>query len=285
MEKLRQIIVICKYCPKVWLLVAMKLYYPYMMRKWFKQYKNVAVSEDFDLIYGDHDLEENYEDEGTEIQIHVDTILENPRLDFKLEFFYSDIWLHVYSPRAIREMIALTPKKIDRSDYEKLNFGKLSAYSFEKQRTSKEWKIRREAATKHTPIKRPNDHIKMMLEEIKYGSRKWKSGKTVDITEFLNDLSIEILCMALFGSDFFEESGKCPYINKKNKIKKMDLPEAILYTSDDIDNSYENPMSHHFPMVNEKSLGKPYKRDKKNIQEILKFLSNYLKFKGIFCKI
>jgi len=122
---LRQIIVICKYCPKVWLLVAMKLYYPYMMRKWFKQYKNVAVSEDFDLIYGDHDRTKMVDDGGTEIQMHIDTVLENKDLDFRLEVYYSDVTLHIYSPRAIREATALIPQKIDHSDDEKLSFGKL----------------------------------------------------------------------------------------------------------------------------------------------------------------
>ena len=44
--------------------------------------------------------------------------------------------------------MALIPDKIDRGDYEIRNFGKLSGYAFEKSRTTKRFKIRRELVMK-----------------------------------------------------------------------------------------------------------------------------------------
>ncbi|CAI2379860.1 unnamed protein product [Moneuplotes crassus] len=281
MEKMRQLITISKYCPKVLLLVAMKLYYPYMMKKWFRQYKNVAVCEDFNLIYGDQDRRKMINNGGTEIQMHVDGVLENKELDFKLEIYYSGIWLHVYTPRAIRETVALVPDKIDRSDYEKFSFGKLCPYSFERQRTSKEWKIRKEAILKHTPLKKPSDHILMMLQKIKYESSKWEVDQPIDIILFFNNLSLDMVCMTLFGSDFMESPLKCPYIDENNRTKNISLPQAILNISTDLDESYSYPISQHLPVINEKSLGNPYKRDKKNIEQTQKSLANYLKIKEI----
>ena len=82
------------------------------------------------------------------MEIHIEEISKNPKLDFKIEFHYRNIWVYVYSFKAKREMMALIPDKIDRGDYEIRNFGKLSGHAFEKSRTTKRFKIRRELVMK-----------------------------------------------------------------------------------------------------------------------------------------
>ena len=106
--------------------------------------------------------------------------------------------------------------------------------------------------------------------------KKWTEGQVVNISEHFNDLSIEIVAMVMLGNKFFEEWGKWEYIQKNGECKKMVLTEAMQYTSDDWDESYENPVSHHWSYLNENSIGQPYARDAENIREIHQTLNEYL---------
>lgn len=86
----------------------------------------------------------------------------NPNIDFRARFFYKRLFMHAYSPKAIKECVKLIPSKIDRCDYEKNSFGKLYPVSIDKILTDKNHKIRRDNVAKNTPLKKPADHINMI---------------------------------------------------------------------------------------------------------------------------
>ena len=211
-----------------------------------------------------------------EIDIHIDAITANPDLDFKVEFYCRETWVHVYSHAAIKEMQKLIPAKIDRSDYEKRNFGKMYPKGLDKVRTDKRWRMRLDAAVKQSKIKKPGEHIYTMMDELEYAMKDWKKGQTINISDIFNDLSIEILCLSYFGNKFFDQSGKCSYKRKNGSIQKMGLSEMMQEVSDDLDNTYENPLTHHIPPLTELNWTEPFKRDKDNIDEIQRCTAKYL---------
>jgi hypothetical protein len=196
-------------------------------------------------------------------------------------FYFRNLLMHVYTPKAIREVSKLIPSKIDRCDYEKNGFGRMYPTSLDKIRTNREFQIRRDTVTKNTPIKKPATHIYTLMDEVDFAMKEFKKGDEISISDFFNDLSIEILCLSMFGEDFFERSGSCQYIKEDGTKKKFGLSEMIQETSEDLDKTVTYAPTHHCPYLIEKNLGEPYQRDQKNITEIHATLRQYLTRLGL----
>jgi hypothetical protein len=252
------------------------LYQAYKLRKHFKAYQNVYTSQKYDLVYGDHDSEIAEENGKHAIGDTIDVITAFPKTDLRISFHYKECWVCLYSPKAVKEMTKLQPDIVDRSDYDKFGFGRMFPEALDKVRTDKKLKLRKDAVTNKTPIKKASCHLNTVFDEIENLLRGWEIGKTVNASLDLNDLSCRLISLILFGPNFFEEVGNCKYLCEDGTFKTLRIDKMMQETSTDLDNEFEEPMMHHFPFLCEHSIGEPFSRNKKNITEIHSVMKQYL---------
>lgn len=80
----------------------------------------------------------------------------------------------------------------------------------------------------------------------------------------------------MFGKDFFEKAGSCPYIEKDESKRIVKINEMLRETTEDLKHAYDYAPSHHCPFLMDQNLGNPYQRNQKNVEEIQNAMSKYL---------
>lgn len=179
-------------------------------------------------------------------------------------------------------MVALVPDKIDRSDFEKANFGKLYPNSLDKVRTDATFKLRKEFVTTKTPIKKAANHFDVIFREVDAMLKTWSPNQNVNLSKSLCNVSTRMMAQILFGNSFFTEVGDCTYRNEDGSLDRCSITDMIQKTSVDLDDEFENPVSHHCPYLQDKNIGCPYKRGKANVSEIHGAMNRFLHKLGKF---
>jgi hypothetical protein len=227
------------------------------------------------------DYEEAENNGKSEICPHIESIMENPKSDFMLEFYHKDLWVHFYSHKAIKELIKLIPTKVDRDDFEQINFGKMYPISMDKVKTDKYFQQRKDMIFKKTNIKRPGDHVQTMMEEIDKAIVDWKEDDIINVIEVISTIALRITAIAIFDKNYFSQVGNCRYIQSNGEQAEVGIVKMMQEVSDDLIDSYYNPMTHHCPFLNKLSIGNPFRRDKLNIDEIHEKIKSYLYTKQV----
>ncbi|CAI2365544.1 unnamed protein product [Moneuplotes crassus] len=240
----------------------------------YEKYDNVTVSENPHPLYGDYEDEED--SMKFQLQKHIDCITDNPDMDILVIFEFQRTIVYLSSQQAFKDFKSLLPKKIDRSDTEKLTFGKVYPDSLEMCPTSSSFKQRYNLFFRNTPFKKPESQVGLMLLVLEQYISKIKKNKAFDLVETIGSCLYDIVLTILFGEEFHKNIGKINYKYSDGRKYKTKFEEGLAQVSLDCIENGSDITSGLCPHINLKSEVDPYKRDQENIDEIYRVLTEFL---------
>lgn len=206
----------------------------YAIRRKYKQYKNIVMSKSYQPFLGEHAVIRKLIRENKYVGYYqMEDIMNNPDCDIRLTFSGKQPYFHLTSVSALNDFKSLVPEKIDRWDYAKKNFGRMSIGSLDQRRSDNNWKQRREAIMKTIGINFASKFIPLMLDKIEKVSNAWEVGEWIEFNEEMRTVTFEIITDILFGKGIKQKIGKLRYKDFKGEVVEKDLQEFFLTLTKD----------------------------------------------------
>lgn len=217
-------------------LVCLLVYYTYdfvikiiLVRRKYKQYKNVYVSDKFIPLLGDAQKGLKYQREGkARVYYKVELALNQEGYDMKVFTAGNMVFIGMMSERAFKEFIQKVPQYIDRRNADLIGIGKLASNSMVFRRSSIDWKHRREGFLKHMGINFSSKYIPTMIDACSERFSKLEKGNKYDILKLFNKISFKVITVMLFGKDVNEKVGKIAFELPDGSTKSIPFADYFI---------------------------------------------------------
>ena len=253
------------------------IWVPIFLRRKYSKYPNVAMSESFRPFLGEHAVVKQMESENKyRMYFQMETTLKNPKADVRLTISGKQPYFMLTSSQAVSEFKSLVLDKIDRWDYTKKNFGRMSIGSLDQRRSDKEWKKRRDSIMRTIGINFASKYIPMMIQKVQQYSKDWKEDQYVDFDKCTKGITFEIITDILFGKEILHKIGMIPYKQQDDTIVNKDLQDFFMTLTRDC---FSAPTKIHcvmFPFLIHNNWLKPNNVIYQNIQTLWKVLREFL---------
>ena len=125
--------------------------------------------------------------------------------------------MHAVTPEAVEEAIQKVPLYIDRnSESRVLNW--LAPRSAFFNRSSSDWKRKRENASRTIQFNKASRHVPLMFEEATTAAATWTTQPQVELKSAISDITFSVISKILFGKDLDLER-TYPYLCKDRSTK------------------------------------------------------------------
>mmetsp|Transcript_17327 Transcript_17327/g.19397 ORF Transcript_17327/g.19397 Transcript_17327/m.19397 type:complete len:529 (+) Transcript_17327:28-1614(+) len=244
---------------------------PFKKRRFFLKFpKIVGLSPSFIPFLGDFKhLNEEYIHKGKFIGHFLRDLAST--LGSKIAFFASlgmEDMLFVNDVEYLNELQKFTPTVLDREPIDTTGFGRVGGTGgLAQSKTTTFWKKRRQTFTKTIGINHASRFIPIFLNHCQKEIRTFKEGETINMSEYANTISFEIICEILYGCDIRDKLDLVNYTDTNGEICKMNLYECLMKISHDCSFASMKPMNVLFPWLVHFSIGSENRRNTKNSDE------------------
>jgi cytochrome P450 len=244
---------------------------PMLTRKYYSKYRNVYIPT-FIPIFGDyyHYLKNVQLGKAYYSHLKYETKeLMSSKSDFKLFFEGNDSVLLTVSHQARREMLELTPSKIDRyrayKEIDKLLLGSL-VYT----ESTDECMERLKLFIQEFSLKSSSRYIPIMLKSIQSVLKEWKKDQKCNIVSQMGLFTFKTFTMVLFGNDTERfVYHKLNYQMKDGSFKELPFCEYFFQMMEDHIDAHANPVAMFCPPLGHHNVFNPCKRNNKNKERYL----------------
>ena len=157
-----------------------------------------------------------------------------------------------------------------------LFISKISQNGIEVQSSNEDWKQRRTTFTKLIGINHSSKYIPIMVKQMQNMKNSFKKDQIIDFSTESSRI-FNIISKIIFGNDLSSNVGLINFISNDNTVERMEIDKFFVRLWRDLSESFYNPLTAFFPVLNEKNLVNPFKRDYKNVCEFRRVLKEFLK--------
>ena len=242
-------------------------YKPLSIKKYFRKFSNIYVSEGHHVIFGDLKIYLDCSKQGRALYDHLKT---NAKMynqyDLMAVFMGKDLSIKMTSLEATQQLENLVPLKVDRAS-EDMSIGKMFGASFIEKRTTANSMKRRKAFMSALSLSSCSRYIPIMVQCTKEIIQNWKKGDTIDIIREMNRLTFNIFTISAFGQDMERrvKQETLDYETSAGIFEPMSLSEYFIQMGNDHVSFITNPMTLFLPFLNTYNLVNPFKRTKRNM--------------------
>jgi hypothetical protein len=231
----------------------------------YKKYPNVYTSSTFRPIVGD--MQDHLDDAKAGRAHYYHNVTEaKKRQNYDLRVAVEGVRpvMKIVSARATEEFIALVPQKIDRAP-ERKGFGRMFPKAIANHRTTEKVSQRRKLFTSLLSLNFASKYIPGMLSCCRDVLDSMKDGETYGFLDQMNKLTFDIFMNVLYGDDVHHLTNRSKkYRNPDGTVTEIPMKDIMIgVTKGHIDDNY-NPFSRIFPILCEKSLIDPFRRNHEN---------------------
>ena len=247
---------------------------PYLMRRHYRKYSNVHISDEYAPIVGNFIEIIRSVKKGYVHYYHIQTNnKEICKRDMRLDYEASEPIFKIVSPQAHKEFSDLIPIKIDRY-VDNVGFGKLTLTTFLQIKTSSNQKKRKAAFVKLLNLNSSSRYIPNFIDCMKGVTREWKKGESYKCLRGMNYFTFTVFMHVLFGKDLQHfATHPVDYINSSDQIEKLAFRDFFIRLTKDLAYAWVHPLKLIFPSLNVYNLVNPFKRNLKNIAVFRKTLN------------
>ena len=179
------------------------LYLPWKIRRKYKNWPNVAMTEKFYPMLGDIAIIVQNEKENKHKMIHyVELALKDKDYDLNITQMRSLTQIDVLSPKALTEFEKLVPEKIDRHhNGDGFPTGNILPRSLVVIESTQEWLERRKESIKTIGINRISQYIPMMIATTDEWAKNVNRNQKVDLLQEISRIVFKVIAKILFGND------------------------------------------------------------------------------------
>ena len=267
------------------------IYLPWRIRRKYKNWPNVAMTEKFYPMLGDIVIIVQNEKENKHKMIHyVELALKDKDYDLNITQMGDLTQIDVLSPKALTELEKLIPEKIDRHhNGDGFPLGNILPRSLVVTESTQEWLERRSEESRILGINCISQHIPLMIETTDEWAKTVNRNQRINISLEVSRIVIRVITKILFGDDV-DTIPLIPYISHETgETKNMILEEFYFqYTRDEF-NGYISPKGKIFPFLVKYGLVEPYKSNLKNHESffdaIRKFVAQTKDTKSVYKRL
>lgn len=143
-------------------------------------------------------------------------------------------------------------------------------------KSTKNWKLRRDAFTKHMGLSSSSKYISDMISSAEYFMKSWKDGETYDMLSEFNKITFRVITIILFGNDVNEKVGTLEYILNDGTTQNLLFADFFIKICKDLMANGQNLIQFFASYLAKKNLVKPYSVNIKNVHTLHKALKEYL---------
>lgn len=252
---------------------------PYFTRQKYQKYRNVEQSKSFEYFKGDvTEVANNIANKRFMFWHYVSLALREQPPDIYLKFVGPTPVFTLFSIKAVKEYVKQFPNRIDRSDFIDKIVGKMFMGSLGTAKTDQKWKDQRDLIMKSLGINFSSRYIPTLLKTFETTLGSLELGTEIDLTQVVSRIEFDFICEMIFGRDFKEAiENKLVYTKLDGTSEQLSFAEMFGKIVGDIMSSAFNPIGVIFGFVSDYNLIKPYSTIKKNIREMRRGLSEFLK--------
>ena len=245
---------------------------PYKKRRYFKRFsKDVGLSPNFIPLLGDFKhLNERYIKKGKFVG-HFLRDLASEEYGKMKSFFACmgmDDMIFINDVNMLSDIQKLVPTVLDREPIDTTGFGRVGGTGgLGQSDTTDYWIKRREIFTKTIGINFASRFIPIFIRHCQQETKTLKVGEEVNMSEYANTISFEIICEILFGCDIRDKLDLVNYIDPDGKMYKVNLYECLMKISHEISMAAMTPMNTMFPWLVKYNVGSENRRNTKNSDE------------------
>ena len=244
------------------------IFIPLYFRWKFGKYKNVYVSPGFIPLIGD-------------FYAHYINMTKNKMHYAHLRDQANDVWKYdvkadiecitpvitIVSEKAYREVVSMSPAKIDKMRWEKGLF-KIFRGSLANFPTSDKIKHRRKTTSNFLGIGSASRFVSVMFDNVERGVNIMKEKKRFDFMEEINAITFQLTMGSFFGNDIKNlPTEKFDYEKSDGTIDKLTLSAFFVQLSLDVVAEFVHPLNNIFPIINKKNLINPFRRNGRNLNK------------------
>ena len=179
------------------------IYLPWRIRRKYKNWPNVAMTEKFYPMLGDIAIIVQNEKENKHKMIHyVELALKNKDYDLNITQMGDLTQIDVLSPKALTEFEKFIPEKIDRHhNGDGFPVGNILPRSLVVTESTQEWLERRKEEIKTLGINRISQYIPMMIATTDEWAKTVNRNQRIDISLEVSRIVFRVIAKILFGDD------------------------------------------------------------------------------------
>jgi cytochrome P450 len=265
--------ILCLLCALLFYYVYDFIIKPWRVRRYYKQYPRVKMSENFVPFMGD--FNEYMDNKKNDIAYYYHYKLEKWNLtnyDFKLIFEGNDPILSTVSNEAMEQMKDLIPSKIDRYPWKK-GYGKIFMGSAMSKTSTPETMGRLKLFVKELSMNSSSKYIPIIVQAIEGIMSSWKEGQTQEGIIEMNYFTFTAFTMVLYGRDMEHVASKLmTYETSEGTSEELSLKDYFFEMINDISKSWIHPFTALFPFANNYDLINPYRRNRRNLDRFKDYL-------------
>lgn len=244
---------------------------PYKKRMYFKRFdRYVGLTPKFIPFLGDfYYLKTQFLDKGKFIGRFLrDLAFEYGKKPAFFACLGMDDMLFINDVDMFTDLQKLVPDYLDREPIDTTGFGRVGGTGgLGQSQTSEYWINRRAIMSKTIGINFSSRFIPIFIKHCTKELQNLKVGQTVNISEYANIMSFEIICEILFGCDTRDKLDKVNYTNNDGNVSKINLYECLMKISHDCSFAQMYTLNLLFPWLVKYSIGYENKRNTKNSDE------------------
>ena len=242
------------------------IYLPWRIRRKYKNWPNVAMTEKFYPMLGDITIiVQNEKENKHKMRHYVELALKDKDYDLNITQMGDMTQIDVLSSKALTEFEKLVPEKIDRHhNGDGFPIGNILPRSLVVTESTQEWLERRKEEIKTLGINRISQYIPLMIATTDEWAKTVNRNQRIDISLEVSRIVFRVIAKILFGDDV-DTMPPIPYISyETGETKSMIFEEFYFqYTRDEFD-GYLSPKGKFLPFLAKYGLVEPYKSNLKN---------------------
>jgi cytochrome P450 len=258
----------------------------YLIKRYYSSFPNVYVSPRYVPLFGDaiqyrKDIQEGRPKHYHQIEYALSL---GDKYDFRLFAAGNLSFLCLNSRRAFEEFGKVVPDKVDRHTLAQRSFGKLCPKTLLFEKSTENWRKRRDCFMKYMGLNSASKFISSMLDASEEIISQWKVDGQKDSTpvylnmlQEYNKITFKIITVILFGKDVNEKVGQLEYITNDDSTETLSFSDFFIRVCKDLMSTGQNLVGIFLPVVANYNLVKPFSTNIKNVDILHKALKAYLK--------
>jgi cytochrome P450 len=253
------------------------VYKPYKVRNYYKKYKNVWVAPSYVIFLGDaYNYVKNIMNDRIFYYHFKEEAKEVNNYDFKLEMIGVNPQVKPVSYAAQKAFEDHCPRVFDKVR-ENMCLGKIIKDSFGQSRSNENAMHRRRTFMKLLSFNACSKYIPTMLECCKQEIGAWKIGEEREGLYEMNMVTFGFFNLAMFGKDMMNVGLKTfDYEKDDGTMMKITMRDSLMEITKNMIESMKHPLTAFLPIMNEKELCNPFKRNRRNLNAFRKVLKQFL---------
>lgn len=191
------------------------------------KYKNVALSEKFHPVLGEIALYlDNVKNNRYIFNHYLECVMQRNDVDIMLIFSGDTPQFQIFSLEAHKQVLALAPQKIDRSDLFKYGLSKISLNALDQIPTNEEYRLIRSEFLKALGFNAISERIPDILKIVETNLANWPENEEVEMIHNVMKITFDIISHLTFGNDIDNKAQQCEYLEPDNSTKRISFGEC-----------------------------------------------------------